>query len=137
MPRQVLFIAQGLLISIILVVCVAEQGHTADPARQTAGSGLSSIGSTIDSYRSTVLVLGSAGVVGRALVPLLKRSGHHVLDVPSRNVVDLRLAGGLQRFENDSIDFVFFLAAEASTGWRGSGWKVSFEAQQLPAWSCP
>jgi nucleoside-diphosphate-sugar epimerase len=62
--------------------------------------------------RLTVLVLGSAGLVGSSLVSTLKREGYTVLEAPNRYSLDLRERGSLNKFDNASIDFCFFLACD-------------------------
>ena len=47
----------------------------------------------------TVLVLGSGGLIGRALVSTLKSLGYEVLEVKNRRHVDLRIAHSLEQFE--------------------------------------
>ncbi len=60
----------------------------------------------------TVLVLGSAGLVGTALTKELQSHGYTVLEVKSRLDIDLRSKGSLDVFNNQTIGFCFFLASE-------------------------
>jgi len=60
-----------------------------------------------------VLVLGSAGLVGRYLGWQLERDGYEVLHVYNRTHVDLRVPGALEAYVGDRrVDFCFFLACE-------------------------
>lgn len=61
---------------------------------------------------SYVLVLGSGGLVGRALVAMLKAQSYNVLEVKGRNHRDLREPGALDFFSHLNVRFAFFLAAE-------------------------
>lgn len=59
---------------------------------------------------SSILVLGSGGLVGRGVVTALLRRGYHVEEVKNRRHIDLRVEGALDGFEQ--VDFVMFLACE-------------------------
>jgi len=59
-----------------------------------------------------VLVLGSGGLIGSALVKWLRSSGFETAEVVNRKHIDLRLPGALDVFNDDDISFVFFLACE-------------------------
>lgn len=109
---------QGQDFSSYLILIVLGASLACASAAEQAGA-LSQNASSSASFslgrNSTVLVLGSAGAVGRALVALLQKSGHRVLEVPSRNSLDLRLPGALkERFGNDSVSCAFLLAGEVS-----------------------
>lgn len=54
--------------------------------------------------------------MGRALVEVLREEGHRVCEIRSRNVLDLRVAGQLNRFVNESMSFAYVLAAEVGGG---------------------
>lgn len=60
----------------------------------------------------TILVLGSGGVLGTALTGELLSHGYTILQVRNRLDIDLRLKGSLDIFNNETIDFCFFLASE-------------------------
>ena len=76
-----------------------------------AASPLSYYGHT-SSSRPAVLVLGSGGLVGRALTQLLRARGEHVLYVSGRHHMDLRDPNALNIFRHTNIEFVYFLAYE-------------------------
>eukprot|EP00808_Paulinella_micropora_P010838 g63886.t1 len=59
-----------------------------------------------------VLVLGSGGLIGKALVKELKSHGYHVAEVRNREHLDLRIPGSLGSFQGVDISFVFSLAYE-------------------------
>lgn len=59
-----------------------------------------------------MLVLGSGGLVGSALVPELTKSGYKVLEVRNRFDKDLRRQRSLSIFDKQKIKFCFFLACE-------------------------
>lgn len=67
---------------------------------------------THDPEDSYVLVLGSGGLVGSALEPILRQHGYKTLHVLSRHHLDLRINGSLDIFSGIKIKFVFFLAYE-------------------------
>lgn len=76
-------------------------------------------------FSKTVLVLGSSGLVGRALVQHLIKSHHSVVEVKHRYDFDLRKTGSLSHLDRSQIDFCFFLACEVG----GSKFLGSSEAQ--------
>lgn len=59
-----------------------------------------------------VLVLGSGGLIGSALEPILRQHGYKTLHVLSRHHLDLRINASLDIFKGIDIAFVFFLAYE-------------------------
>lgn len=59
-----------------------------------------------------VLVLGSGGLIGSALEPILRQHGYKTLHVLSRHHLDLRINQSLDLFKGINIKFVFFLAYE-------------------------
>lgn len=61
---------------------------------------------------ANVLVLGSGGLIGSALVKWLKSNGFNTLEVVNRKHIDLRVPGALDVFNNSDVSFVFFLACE-------------------------
>ena len=61
---------------------------------------------------SRVLVLGSGGLIGRALTNALKSEGYEVFEVKGRADLDLRVPGALARFTSLNISFVYFLACD-------------------------
>ena len=65
-----------------------------------------------DGSAPNVLVLGSGGLVGRALTAELQRRGYNVLESRDRMHLDLRVQGSLSRFDDTPIAFCFFLACE-------------------------
>lgn len=75
----------------------------------------------------SVLVLGSAGLVGKALVTSLKACGIPVIEIKNRIHVDLRISGSLHFLNSTKISFVFFLACEVG----GSKYLGSTEAQDV------
>eukprot|EP00802_Teleaulax_amphioxeia_P000038 Tamp_00038.p2 GENE.Tamp_00038~~Tamp_00038.p2 ORF type:complete len:945 (+),score=47.25 Tamp_00038:12872-15706(+) len=78
---------------------------TKAPEKQRSASG-------VTRQAKSVLVLGSAGVVGSSLVSTLRRHGYHVLEAPHRFSLDLRKIGCLDKFDRERIDFCFFLACD-------------------------
>lgn len=60
--------------------------------------------------QSKVLVLGSKGLIGSALVNWLHANNYEVVEVYNRQHTDLRIAGALDSFTN--VTFVHFLACE-------------------------
>jgi nucleoside-diphosphate-sugar epimerase len=73
----------------------------------------------------TVLVLGSGGLVGRALSDELLKRGFLLIQVPGRLHTDLRIVGSLSWLDDKVFDFVFFLACEVG----GSKFLTSASAQ--------
>jgi nucleoside-diphosphate-sugar epimerase len=61
---------------------------------------------------SRVLVLGSGGLIGRALTNALRSEGYEVFEVKGRADLDLRVPGALARFTPLNISFVYFLACD-------------------------
>jgi len=61
---------------------------------------------------SKVLVLGSGGLIGSALVRWLERNNYEVIVVRNRLHIDLREPHSLDQFTDANIEFVFFLACE-------------------------
>ncbi len=59
-----------------------------------------------------VLVLGSGGVIGRALTRWLRTAGVNVLEVRDRRHIDLREPRALERFDAENVSFAYFLACE-------------------------
>jgi len=59
-----------------------------------------------------VLVLGSGGVIGSALLQWLHANQYQTLEVTNRTHIDLRVPTALDVFSSEKIDFVFFLACE-------------------------
>jgi len=61
-----------------------------------------------------VLVLGSGGLVGRAVTKWLLSEGYVVSEVSNRSHIDLRVPGALSRFEHlvPPVRFVMFLACD-------------------------
>ena len=59
-----------------------------------------------------VLVLGSGGLVGRAVVRWLSERGHEVLEVRDRRHIDLRERGALDAFNRSRVAYCVFLACE-------------------------
>lgn len=57
-----------------------------------------------------ILVLGSRGLVGRALLKWLHAHNYEVLEVQNRNHIDLRVHHALEQFSSDKISFVFFFS---------------------------
>lgn len=60
----------------------------------------------------TVLVLGSGGLIGSALVRRLEHAGLQVEQVHNRRHIDLRRPGALDVFNQSKITYCFFLACE-------------------------
>lgn len=86
---------------LLLLVIAASRCRCAEPAA-----------SSQQQQQRTVLVLGSGGVVGTALVAELQARGHTVLEVRNRLQVDLRVNNSLSVFDGEAIDFCFFVACE-------------------------
>jgi nucleoside-diphosphate-sugar epimerase len=64
-------------------------------------------------HPQTILVLGSGGLVGSALVYALQQKGYSVLEVKNRYDMDLRFNNALDPIlNNNQIHFCFFLACE-------------------------
>ncbi|KAJ4458583.1 putative NAD-dependent epimerase/dehydratase [Paratrimastix pyriformis] len=59
-----------------------------------------------------VLVLGSGGLIGRALTEWLHLRNFTVLEVKGRAHIDLRIPHSLDQFNSSNVQYVFFLAAE-------------------------
>lgn len=59
-----------------------------------------------------VLVLGSGGLIGTALVQWLRENNFETVEVVNRGHIDLRVPGALDVFNDANISFVFFLACE-------------------------
>ena len=59
-----------------------------------------------------VLVLGSGGLVGRAVINWLNEHGFRVLEVRNRKHIDLRIPGALDVFNNSGVSYCIFLACE-------------------------
>lgn len=74
---------------------------------------------------SSVLVLGSGGLVGTALTEWLYAHGYEVIHVRNRTHIDLREPGALNVFKDTRIEFAFFLACEVG----GSKFLNQAEAQ--------
>ena len=91
----------GLRIELFLVLCAAVLA--ARGADQPAADRIA---------RRTVLVLGSGGLVGRALVQWLEEREYEVLHVRNRRHIDLRVPGAMDVFNNSGVSYVFFLACE-------------------------
>jgi len=62
--------------------------------------------------KGTVLILGSGGLVGRALTKRMAEEGFEILHVRNREHIDLRVSGALDEFNATHIDYCFFLACE-------------------------
>jgi nucleoside-diphosphate-sugar epimerase len=65
-----------------------------------------------DPSRGAVLVLGSGGLVGRAVVAWLHERGFQVAEVRNRKHIDLRVPGALDVFDSANISYCIFLACE-------------------------
>ena len=77
---------------------------------------------------NAILVLGSGGLVGKALTTKLKEYGYSVVEVRNRHHLDLRKKGSLSKaFKSISIKFCFFLAFEVG----GSKFIEAAEYQQV------
>lgn len=59
-----------------------------------------------------VLVLGSGGLIGSALVQWLQENNYETAEVINRRHIDLRVPGALDVFNESDVSFVFFLACE-------------------------
>jgi len=59
-----------------------------------------------------VLVLGSGGLIGSALVKWLEKNNYEVIPVRNRLHIDLREPHSMDQFTDMNIEFVFFLACE-------------------------
>jgi GDP-L-fucose synthase len=64
---------------------------------------------------SRVFVTGATGYLGRALVERLRREGHEVTGVGSKDA-DLTREGTLERFSTPKVDRIFHLAAWTQAG---------------------
>ena len=65
-----------------------------------------------DTDRGAVLVLGSGGLVGRAVMTWLHDNGYQTLEVKNRKHIDLRTPGALDVFNKSQISYCIFLACE-------------------------
>ncbi|KAJ3435300.1 udp-glucose 4-epimerase [Anaeramoeba flamelloides] len=95
------------------------QGHTKENAKeQTIDRSLKDLvpyGLDLSTHRSNssyVLVLGSGGLIGKNLVPALRKANYSVLEVTGRDHLDLRVENALTIFDNLEISMVYFLACE-------------------------
>lgn len=114
---KLLLLSLGLWVSAFVIVQLSWRR----PRSSSAGSRGVATDRAAQESNASVLVLGSGGLIGQPLVALLKRQGYRVHEVPSRNVLDLRIPGALQqRFANTSFEFAFFLAAEVGAGGRAT-----------------
>ncbi len=66
--------------------------------------------SALATSQGTVLVLGSKGLIGTALIDWLHANNYTTAEVYNRAHIDLRMPGALDTFTN--ISFVYFLACE-------------------------
>ena len=83
---------RGLRAELFLVLCAAVLA--ARGADQPAADRIA---------RRTVLVLGSGGLVGRALVQWLEEREYEVLHVRNRRHIDLRVPGAMDVFNNSGV----------------------------------
>ena len=122
--------SQWKMLAWLLATSVSLDGHACAAHHASEGSGTlrTPAGRASPIHRSfadrvihvepnarNVLILGSGGLIGSAVVRELQQAGHTVHEVRHRYDVDLRVPGALDRFNNASIDFAFFLAYEAGT----------------------
>eukprot|EP00961_Rhodomonas_salina_P183155 2472703-Rhodomonas_salina.1 len=98
MPATAKLLVCVFMLSLLQAVCSASDNQTS--AAQGSGP------------TKTVLVLGAGGLVGQALVAHLERSGHRLIVSRNRVDHDLRQRASLGAFDNQHIDFCFFLAYE-------------------------
>ena len=118
-------IATSLLWAVALLA-VHAWGVGVGAAASATGGGSSGPGAT--ARDRPVLVLGSGGLIGRALVAWLRSQAFEVLEVKNRAHIDLREPGALDRFNASRVQFVYFLACEVG----GSKFlESSSEVQQL------
>lgn len=115
----------GLLIAML---CIAASVGLSDSSADAAVGAAEDALDVDDQQQRPVLVLGSGGLVGRALVRWLKLHSFRVLEVKNREDIDLREPGAMDRFNASHAQFVYFLACEVG----GSKFlESSSEAQQL------
>jgi len=65
-----------------------------------------------DPKSGKVLVLGSGGLIGSAVLRWLKARNYETLEVKNRRHIDLRVPGALDVFNDEPVSFVIFLACE-------------------------
>jgi nucleoside-diphosphate-sugar epimerase len=68
--------------------------------------------SEVNANNGAVLVLGSGGLVGRAVMNWLNERQFRALEVRNRKHIDLRISGALDVFNNSGITYCIFLACE-------------------------
>lgn len=62
-----------------------------------------------------ILVTGATGFLGRTLCPVLKKMGHRVVEISSKNC-DLQKQSSLDRFDHERFDQIFHLAVWTQAG---------------------
>ena len=128
-PTGFQYAPQGWL-SVFLALCGA--GVFASGIRDALAARSLPVGEApavrFDGTRQTVLVTGATGFIGRALVPLLRACGHHVIVLsraPKKAAWEfngtVRAIGSMQELApNEIVDVVINLAGARILGWRWS-----------------
>lgn len=110
------------VLCVCLLHCASVQAASASAPESSAVASQLLTASQLDSVslqhppsaEAPVLVLGSGGLIGTALVHLLQQQGYTVLEVKSRLHIDLRVQPSLLplHFNLSTVQFAFFLACE-------------------------